>query len=252
MNIDQMIARLQELRKHRGNIDVVLENSSNPEDHYAVRGLRIGHYIGYQLYTPVVFIDHMADLVDDDNRAAANPPEKSMEFMGRLQRAKYIESEYQKMLEVKALRDKTGAGMMDSKNALKLAHGHEDLAQWYLMNKGLAIVQSKTTEEQLAEMVFERETSELPQIAHIKDYKITIGGIELDREGYASAQVDLAQINRDFSAESVTDLEGNTTYFKTESLMSCAGALCASCGMPTMGWRSDDGRVFCRGCMLSE
>ena len=60
MTIDQLIEELQRLRL-QGNMDVVLQ-SSDPENHYAVTGCRIGHYIGYQLYTPVVFIEHMAHI----------------------------------------------------------------------------------------------------------------------------------------------------------------------------------------------
>jgi hypothetical protein len=61
MTIDQLIEQLQRLRLERGDLEVVLQ-SSDPENHYAVTGCGIGHYIGYQLYTTVVFIEHMAHI----------------------------------------------------------------------------------------------------------------------------------------------------------------------------------------------
>lgn len=48
-------------------------------------------------------------------------------------------------LDVKNLRDKTGLGMMDCKNALEINNGDIDLATDYLRKKGLAAATNKST-----------------------------------------------------------------------------------------------------------
>ena len=49
-----------------------------------------------------------------------------------------------KAADVKALRDRTGAGMMDCKKALVECNGNQDEAEKYLKEKALAVLKSET------------------------------------------------------------------------------------------------------------
>ena len=76
-----------------------------------------------------------------------------------------------KAADVKALRDRTGAGMMDCKKALVECNGNQDEAEKYLKEKGLAAMAKRAERATTEGRLFVRQEGNKIIVVELKNYE---------------------------------------------------------------------------------